>query len=132
MMTASYITAAYLVISTPGDRVYESAWKSISSRTAFVSFSVRAPNDVRLVLSRDYGQLEDTWTDLYELIVDGWTTAKTSALLRVRQVTETDADVDGDDVKATYAATGLVGAGELKHFWVSWNGGVISVSIATC
>ena len=110
--------ASYLVMATPDEHKYVTMWKSVETKK-FWSFSVRAGGDVHVVLTSRLGQTD---SDLYELVIGGWSNSAS--------VIRTEVIGGGDSVKAMLNRTNLVTATEFRHFWISWYDGLVSVGIS--
>ena len=57
-----------LSIDTPVDYRYQYMWKSVERRS-FLSFKVRACNDVHVALAEEMGRTD---TSMYEIVIGGW------------------------------------------------------------
>jgi Farnesoic acid 0-methyl transferase len=105
-------------MDTPDEHKYVSMWKSVETKN-FWSFAVRAGGDVHVILTSRVGRTD---SDLYEFVIGGW--------FNNMSVIRTEILGGGDSIKGTYNQTNLVSATEMRHFWISWYDGLISVS--TC
>lgn len=103
-------------METPDEHKYVSMWKSVEGKS-FWSFAVQAGGDVHVVLTSRLGRTD---ADLYEFVIGGW--------FNNMSVIRTEILGGGDSIKGTYNQTNLVSAKEMRHFWISWYEGLISVS----
>jgi len=116
-MACVILAAAFLAMETPDEHRYVSMWKSVE-RKMFWSFAVRAGGDVHVVLTSKLGRTD---SDLYEIVIGGW--------FNNMSVIRTELLGGGDSIKGTYNQSNLVSVNEMRHFWISWYDGLISVSI---
>ncbi|KAK6624468.1 hypothetical protein RUM44_011327 [Polyplax serrata] len=76
------------------------------------NFQIQAPNDAHIALTR--GPVEED--PMYEVFIGGWRNSK--SVIRKNRTKPDVAEVDTPNV---------LSEGELRGFWVSWDGGRISV-----